>query len=45
MDEFIKKVKEVKHDVKVFFMPAYLSDDIQFRTELSFHDNRCMSVV
>ena len=33
--EFIKKVKEIKHDVKVFFMSTYLSDDIQFRTGLS----------
>ena len=30
--QFIKRVKEVKADVKVFFMSAYLSDDIQFRT-------------
>ncbi len=30
--QFIKRVKEIKHDVKVFFMSAYLSDDIQFRT-------------
>jgi two-component SAPR family response regulator len=33
--QFIKKVKEIKHEVKVFFMSAYLSDDIQFRTGLS----------
>jgi response regulator RpfG family c-di-GMP phosphodiesterase len=33
--EFVKKVKEIKNDVKVFFMSAYLSDDIQFRTGLS----------
>jgi len=33
--QFIKRVKEVKADVKVFFMSAYLSDDIQFRTGLS----------
>ena len=33
--QFIKKVKEIKHDMKVFFMSAYLSDDIQFRTGLS----------
>jgi response regulator RpfG family c-di-GMP phosphodiesterase len=33
--QFIKRVKETKHDVKVFFMSAYLSDDIQFRTGLS----------
>ena len=30
--QFIKKVKEARADVKVFFMSAYLSDDIQFRT-------------
>ena len=29
--EFIKRVKEIKRDVKVFFMSAYLSDDIQYR--------------
>jgi DNA-binding NtrC family response regulator len=33
--EFIKKVKKIKPNVKVFFMSAYLSDDIQFRTALS----------
>jgi len=33
--QFIKKVKEVKPDVKVFFMSAYLTDDIQYRTEQS----------
>jgi len=33
--EFVKRVKEIRHDVKVFFMSAYLSDDIQFRTGLS----------
>jgi response regulator RpfG family c-di-GMP phosphodiesterase len=33
--EFIKKVKEIKPNVKVFFMSALLSDDIQFRTGLS----------
>jgi DNA-binding response OmpR family regulator len=32
--EFIKKVKEIKPDVKVFFMSAFLIDDIQFRTGL-----------
>ena len=31
--QFVKRVKEIKNDVKVFFMSAYLSDDIQFRTE------------
>jgi len=30
--QFTKKIKEVKPDVKVFFMSAYLSDYIQFRT-------------
>lgn len=30
--QFIKKVKEIKPDVKVFFMSAYLDDDIQYRT-------------
>src|SRR5215469_10292100 len=33
--EFIKKVKEIKPNVKVFFMSAYLTDDIQYRTGLS----------
>jgi response regulator RpfG family c-di-GMP phosphodiesterase len=33
--QFIKKVKEVKPDVKVFFMSAFLTDDIQYRTGLS----------
>jgi response regulator RpfG family c-di-GMP phosphodiesterase len=33
--EFVKRVKEIRHDVKVFFMSAYLIDDIQFRTGLS----------
>ena len=33
--EFIKRVKEVKPDVKVFFMSAFLTDDIQYRTGLS----------
>ena len=32
--EFIKKVKKIKPNVKVFFMSAYLSDDIQFKTAL-----------
>src|SRR5215469_10117042 len=31
--EFIKRVREIKHDVKVIFMSAYLSDDVQFRTQ------------
>jgi DNA-binding NtrC family response regulator len=34
--EFIKRVKQIKPDVKVFFMSAYLSDDIQYRTGQSF---------
>jgi response regulator RpfG family c-di-GMP phosphodiesterase len=33
--QFIKRVKEIKPDVKVFFMSAFLIDDIQFRTGLS----------
>jgi response regulator RpfG family c-di-GMP phosphodiesterase len=33
--EFIKKVKEIKPNVKVFFMSALLIDDIQFTTGLS----------
>jgi DNA-binding NtrC family response regulator len=30
--QFIKKVKEIKPDVKVFFMSAFLTDDIRYRT-------------
>jgi DNA-binding response OmpR family regulator len=33
--QFVKKVKEIKPDVKVFFMSAFLIDDIQYRTGLS----------
>lgn len=33
--QFIKRVKEAKPDVKVFFMSAFLTDDIQDRTGLS----------
>jgi DNA-binding response OmpR family regulator len=33
--QFIKRVKEQKPDVKVFFMSAFLTDDIQYRTGLS----------
>jgi len=33
--QFIKRVKEVKPDVKVFFMSAFLTDNIQYRTGLS----------
>jgi DNA-binding NtrC family response regulator len=33
--QFIEKAKEIKPNVKVFFMSAYLNDDIQFRTEPS----------
>jgi len=33
--QFIKRVKEVKHDVKVFFMSAFLTDDIQYRVGLT----------
>lgn len=32
---FTKRVKEIKPNVKVFFMSAHLNDDIQFRTGLS----------
>jgi CheY-like chemotaxis protein len=35
MDGYQFQVKEIKHDVKVFFMSAYLIDDIQFRTFVS----------
>jgi len=33
--QFIRRVKEIKPHVKVFFMSAFLIDDIQFRTGLS----------
>ena len=33
--EFVKRVKELRPDVKVFFMSAFLTDDIQYRTGLS----------
>jgi DNA-binding NtrC family response regulator len=33
--QFIKKVREVKPDVKVFFMSSFLTDDIQYSTGLS----------
>jgi DNA-binding NtrC family response regulator len=33
--QFIKKVKEIKPDVKVFFMSAYLSDDVRYAARLS----------
>ena len=33
--QFVKKVKEIKPDMKVFFMSAFLIDDIHFRTGLS----------
>ena len=33
--QFIKRVKEVKPDVKAFFMSAFLTDDIQYRAGLS----------
>src|SRR6266568_2193503 len=32
--EFIKKVKEIKPEVKVFFMTAFEIDDIEFRRVL-----------
>jgi len=31
--EFIKRVKQLKADVKVFCMSAYLTDDIQYTIE------------
>ena len=34
--QFIKKVKEIKPQVKVFFISAFEIDDIEFRTELPF---------
>ena len=34
--QFIKKVKEIKPQVKVFFMSTFEIDYIQFRTELPF---------
>ncbi|MFZ0510871.1 MAG: response regulator [Candidatus Nitrosopolaris sp.] len=34
--QFIKKVKEIKPQVKVFFISAFDIDDIEFRTELPF---------
>ena len=32
--QFIKKVKEIKPQVKVFFISAFEIDDIEFRREL-----------
>jgi two-component system response regulator YesN len=32
--EFIKRIKEIKADVKVFFMTAFEIDDIEFRRVL-----------
>src|SRR5215471_8836719 len=34
--QFIKKVKEIKPQVKVFFISAFEIDDIELRTELPF---------
>jgi len=34
--DFIKKVKEMKPEVKVFLMTAFKIDDIEFRKELPF---------
>ena len=34
--QFIKKVKEIKPQVKVLFVSAFEIDDIEFRTELPF---------
>ena len=36
--QFIKRVKEVKPDVKVFFMSAFLTDDIQYRRGRKYKD-------
>jgi len=33
--QFIERVKEIKCDMKIFFMSAYLNDDVRFRTCLS----------
>ena len=33
--EFIKKVKEIKPEVRVFLLSAFLIDDIQYRTGLT----------
>lgn len=33
--QFIKKVKEIKPEVRVFLLSAFLIDDIQYRTRLS----------
>jgi len=34
--QFIKKVKEIKPRVKIFFISAFEIDDIEFRRELPF---------
>jgi two-component system response regulator ChvI len=34
--QFIKKVKEIKPQVKVFFISAFEINDIELRTELPF---------
>jgi len=34
--QFIKKVKEIKPQVKVFFISAFEINEIEFRTELPF---------
>ena len=34
--QFIKKVKEIKPQVKVFFISVFEIDDIEFRRELPF---------
>lgn len=36
--QFIKEVKEIKRDVKVFFMSAFDIDYVQFRGELPFEE-------
>lgn len=34
--EFVKQIKEIKPQVKVFFISAFEIDDIEFRSELPF---------
>jgi YesN/AraC family two-component response regulator len=34
--QFIKKVKEIKPQVKVFFISAFEINEMEFRTELPF---------
>jgi hypothetical protein len=37
--EFIKKVKEIKPEIKVFLMTTFEINDIEFRS-FTFHENR-----